>query len=60
MLWVILPTLYRIFSKLLLHNLGWIYTKRKCEACSRLLQEGCGKTRTKINDTNPHTRMIWG
>ena len=29
--------------------------KRKCEACSRLLQEGCGKTRTKINDTNPHT-----
>ena len=57
---VILPTLYRIFGKLLLRNWVWIYTKKESVRLAHAYQqEGCGMTRTKINDANPHTRMIW-
>lgn len=53
---VVLPTLYRIFSKLLLHNRVMdIYIKESVRLAHAYQQEGCGKTRTKINDANPHT-----
>ena len=37
-----------------------IYKKESVRLAHAYLQEGCGKTRTKINDANPHTCMIWG
>ena len=39
--------------------MGW-YKNRKCGDDSVYLQEGCGKTQAKTNDTMPHTRIVWG
>lgn len=33
--------------------------KRKCGDVSIHLIEGCGKTLTEINDTMPHTYIVW-
>ena len=37
-----------------------ICIKRKCGVDFVYLIEGCGMTRTEINDTMPHTWIVWG
>ena len=37
----------------------WVSIKRKCGDVSIYLIEGCGKTLTEINDTMPHTYIVW-
>ena len=34
------------------------YKKKSVELISVYLQEGCGKTQAKINDTMPHTWIV--
>ena len=51
-----MPTLYRIFGILLLHNrIMDIYKKESVKLAHAYQQESCGKTRTIINDANPQT-----
>ena len=36
------------------------YKKESVELTSVYLIEGCGKTYARINDTMPHTWIVWG
>ena len=39
---------------------GGLHKKRKCGVDFVYLIEGCGKTYARINDTMPHTWIVWG
>ena len=38
---------------------GGLHKKRKCGVDFVYLIEGCGKTYARINDTMPHTWIVW-